>query len=485
MKLKAIAAVCALAFAGQAFAAGPTASAAAGSAVSLYISGASALQGTIGQIANGLFTTGSISVFYDGAATATGSSGKNYRAYAGTLNSTAGAAAGKTAVIYNTAAGGSIKGVVNVALATPVTRILLADATCVLQTATDSVIAGAPLYSCTGTDATAIPDAGVSDTEPALFVGVNVPAGTPSATPAVVNALTAVSSLAQPMSIVVTLNSGITNLTKPQVTALLDATTTDWSWVDASLAAGPVVVCRRVAGSGTQAAINDFFFGFPCSVTQQAPAVAQVLANGGTAGGNYVVVENASAGAVATCMTAAQQGTLTGYTIDITSGAITTAAADATHVVLPAGGRAIGLVGLDRPASTVLYTGINGFVAGTKLPELYAPISINGVAPTVNNAATGAYDVVVNNSWNKRTNTVNGIAPLAGDQLAVFDAFVAKSGDKAILGTSKAPKVPGVLALADAVNLNFDPALNADGTLTNPVMRTAKSTSCQPPKQVQ
>jgi hypothetical protein len=254
----------------------------------------------------------------------------------------------------------------------------------------------------------------------------------------------------------------------------MNGLSTDWSFVDAAYAAGPVIVCKRVAGSGTQAAINAFIFGFPCSTTQQTPATAQGTGTG------YTVIENSSSGAMATCMTAAQLGTAAGYTIDITSGTISTAAASATKIVLPAGGRAIGLMGVDRPAATVKNAGITGYSATVANPELYNFISINGVAPTVENASTGAYDIVVNNAWNRRT-----ASTLSTDQQAFFDTMAAKSGDKLILGASKTPALPGLLALADAVNLNFDPTLTATGTLLNPVMRVSKSNTCQPAVQVQ
>lgn len=474
MKLKAIAAVCALAFAGQAFAAAPTPAQAAASQNSLFISGSSALQNTIGQIANGIFTAGTVSVFEDGSATVP--SGNNYRAYAGTFSAAAGAAlAGQTGVVYETAKGGSIMGVVPVALAQNVNRIDLT--TCGAAAVGVDSVTGAPLWSCTGAVG-AVPDAGVSDVEPAMFVGINVPAGTAPATPAIIAALTAQATLAQPMSIIVTPNTGITNLSKAQVTGLMGGLSTDWSFVDATYAAGPVIVCKRTAGSGTQASINDFFFGFPCTQTTQKAATYL-----STVAGGYTVIENTSSGALGSCMTAAQNGLAAGATIDITSGAIAVHAVDATHITLAAGGRAIGLMGLDRPPQPLTNALINGYA--TKTTELYQPISIGGAVPSVVNASLGGYDVVVNNSWNKRAGTVGTVAPLAGNQLAFFNAMAAQSGNKTILGTTKVPPVPGVAALADPVNLNFDPTLNADGTFTNPVMRTSKSNSCQPAIQVQ
>ena len=492
MKLKAIAAVCALVFAGQAFAAAtpPTPSVAAASTVKLFISGSSALQNTIAQLANNVFAVGSVSVFKDGTATATGASGSNYRAYAGTFDSTAPASlVGKTGILYETAAGGSIVGAVNVALATPTTRLdLTLDANCTVQTATDTYVTGAPVYSCVPTINVA-PDGGVSDVEPALFTGINVPAGTPAVTPAIDAALTKQTTLAQPMSIIVTTNAGITNLTKAQVTALMGGFTTDWSNVDffaaTPLAAGPVIVCKRTAGSGTQAAINDIFFGYPCSTSTQAPKAAQ---GNGT---NYTVIENSSSGALAACMTAAVKGTAPGYTINITSGAISTAAPSATTITLPAGSRAIGLMGLDRVPGTFNNVGIIGYSGVApdpigKQPELYAPISINGVAPTVLNAALGSYDVVVLNSWNSRVGTVAGIAPMSGDQLTFFNSLASLSGDGVkILGSSKVPPVLGVAALSNATTLNYDGLLNTDGTLTNPTIRFSKANSCQPSIQNQ
>ena len=110
---------------------------------------------------------------------------------------------------------------------------------------------------------------------------------------------------------------------------------------------------------------------------------------------------------------------------------------------------------------------------------------------TVLNATLGAYDVVVNNSWNTRNGKGDSTGkPLLADvgtnkALTFYNAIKTKSGDQAILGTSKVPPIPGVAALSDAVLLNYDPTLNADGTLTNPAMRVTKSNSCQPAVQNQ
>lgn len=485
MKLKAIAAVCAMAFASQAHALTPAVTLAAGTN-HVFVSGSSALQVTIGQIAAALFQAGTIDVYFD----ATGN-GANYRAYSGTFKAgIAGITAGTNGVLYEMGKGGSLMGIIPVATASATNAGLSATQILNLNTCTSTGTvdskSGGTLWTCTGST-NAVPDAGVADVEPAMFTGINLPAGAPSVTPAMTGALSITSSLAQPMAIITTTNNtAVTSLTKAEVTALMDGLSTDWSYISsATPAAGPVTVCRRVAGSGTQATINDFFFGFPCSSSYITPAAHEVLPNPGTLNTNYTVIENSSSGALAACMTAVQNGTAAGYTIDITSGAISTAAADATHVVLPAGGRAIGLMGLDRQPGAITNAGING---ATGITETYKFVGIDGVAASVENATTGAYDIWVGNSWQSRSTTVAGIAPMTGAQLAFYNAVVSTSGNKAILGASKTPAVPGVAALADPVNLNYDPTttvFNAQTILLNPVMRVSKSNSCQPAQQVQ
>lgn len=486
MKLKAIVAVCALAFAGQAFAVGPTPAQAAASTVQLFVSGSSALQNSVGQIANGLFAAGSLAVFKDE------NGGKDFRAYAGTFSAAAGPTlVGKTGILYNTAKGGSFAGVIPVATAGTVGKINLT--TCgAAATGTDGVT-GAPVWTCpsnTVNAVVAVPDAGLADVEPALFTGINVPAGTAPVTPAMVTALTTTSSLAVPMGIIVNPASLVTDLTKPQVTSVMSGLVTDFSMIVPTATPGALVICRRVAGSGTQAAINASFFGYPCSTAQQVPATYAA-----TAPGVVTVVENSSSGALAACMAAAQFGTKAGWTINLTNGTIAATVVDATHVALAAGTPAIGLMGVDRPAATVKSNGINGSsadtvvggvvtVPGVAVSESYNFITIGGVAATNENASTGLYDVVVNNSWNKRAGIVAGIAPLALDQLAFYDALVAKSGDPLILGPTKTPAMPGVLALS---NVAYDPTPTVIGgtILANPVMRVSKANTCQPAAQVQ
>ena len=170
MKLKALAAVCALAVAGQAHALTPAASSTA--QVQLFISGSSALQLTLGQIAAGLFNTGSIDVFFDGSGA---TAGHSYRAYSGTFSAATGALAGKSGVIYETAKGGSIMGIVPVGLSQKVGRIDLTGSSCASAGTTDP-ITGGNLGDC-AKNVKVGSDGGGGGVETALVVGIKGPAG--------------------------------------------------------------------------------------------------------------------------------------------------------------------------------------------------------------------------------------------------------------------------------------------------------------------
>lgn len=501
MKLKSLVVACALACAGQAYAVTP----ATVPDAQLFISGSSALQNAIGQIATDLFVAGTIDEMYDG--TGTVPNGGSYRAYFGTVKP-AGATstgvvipasiAGKNVLIYNTGAGGSIKGVVPVALATPVNRLDIT--TCVLSApvVADAVTGATNVYTCPGVIATAIPDAGVSDVEPSLLTGINLTISAATAlttrtatatalTPAQLAGLTVKAALGQPMGVIVTANAtaAMQSLSKGQVESLMDGkyNVYDWNQIDSTIAAGTtsIVVCRRQQGSGTQAAINAAIFGFPCSSSQLTPATAQAvnaaaipatpLVLGATtpiAAGSYVVIENSSSGALAACMTNVQNGTMVNavgkQAIDVTTGALVALGA-ANSVVLPAGNYGIGLMGFDRPAKT---------------GEAYVFAAINGAAPTLANAVNGVYDIMVENAFTRRTGTVAGIAPLAGMQLDTFNTFVASAGNPAVLG-SAGHVVPGVAALSE--NGNIAPATF---TASTPVMRVGNGgNTCTPLQQLQ
>lgn len=469
MKFKVLSVVCAMAFAGQAFALNPTVTAAIPATNTLFISGSSALQNGIGQIAQSLFVAGTLDVYFNGTAAGV-ASGANYRAYSGTVAAGVGipaTLAGQNVVIYETGAGGSINGVNPVALRTAVASLSLTG--CVAATAITDAVTGAPLYSCPNTVATTVPDAGISDVEPALFTGINLPAGAAALNAAQLATLTSTVGIGQVMGVIATTNvpatSPIWNLSKGQVAGLMGGTVLDWNQIDPTVvpASKSIVVCRRQAGSGTQAAINASVFGAPC---MQWPLVPSTYANSAgvvpgsnlpVAAGSTVVVENSSSGALAACMTAAVNGTGT-QAISLASGAMVLAGT-AGSVVLSAGNYGIGVMGLDRPAKT---------------GELYQFVNINGVAPTLANAADGKYDIIVESTFNRPA------AMAAGMKQDLYNAFVAKAGDPTVLG-NPVHTVAGVAALSE--NGWIAPAAFAPA---NPVLKVGNfGSTCKPLQQLQ
>jgi len=458
MKLKALVATCALAFAGQAAALTPTTA----PEVQLYISGSSALQMMLGQVATGMFVNGTTAanrtdVFYDGTAAA--ASGKNYRAYFGLGKSTlASTLAGKKILIIDTALGGSFMGVNPVAAKTALATLL--PSSCVMPTtAMTDAATGISVYSCSGTQSI-VPDAGVSDLDPKT-IAAPINGGSGAVPVGLVNIKP---TLAVVMGVPVTSNvpASLTSLSKGQVAGLMGGTIGDWSMIDATATGKSVVVCRRVAGSGTQSVINAQIFGNPCSISPLVPSdrtgtTATLGSSTPVAAGSVVVIENSSSGAVKTCLQNVVTGTMVNavgkQAIDVTNGSLVALGA-ANSVVLPAGGYGIGVLGTDQ--GTTSY---------------YNFASIDGVAPTVANAATGAYDLIGEATFQDR-------GDLTGAKADLFAEFSTRAGDPAILGTGGTAGAPiaGVAALSESgwvASTPFDPA--------NPVLRVGNfGNMCQP-----
>ncbi len=434
-KLQTLTAACALAVAGQAFALAPTTT----PDVTLFISGSSALQLVIGQLANGMMQAGTLDVYYDSA-----SNGSNSRAYFGTMKTDSSiptALQGKKVLIINRAQGGSIYGVNPVAQATALSHLDVSASSCgTAATGTDATT-GAPLWTCSGTVST-VPDGGVSDVEPAMFQGINLPSGW-AAAGASLNNLSVHSTLAAPFAIILTnnLKPYLPNITKMQAASLLGAqingTYQDWGAISASLAGNPVMICRRSPGSGTQASTNNFLFGFPCSKTQLNPATP-----GDSVPGGFTVIENDSSGKLGKCMDYVQNGTPAGQAIDVNNGSLVPIGSP-NSITLPGGQYGIGIMGLDYPPTKAGDLYFYQTFDGTSITK-----NNDGVTPDLTNPANGVYGWVSENGYQWRNTTVNGVAPPAGAQLALLQLIQVRAGDPAVFGSTSLP-VPGVMGLIE------------------------------------
>lgn len=320
MKLHHIALATLAALGGQAHALDNTTLNAAGT-LKIYMSGASALKASIG----GLFTqncqAGTRTDYLLTSDTA------NYTIYTCTLNATNDFGLGAINVAFQKRdAGGSGMGVYPVANSTAIAFI---NPTTCTGPASGS-------GTCTGTT-TIVPDAGVSDVEPAMFaaaantppefVGFPIASGTMTVKPIVQT----IFGLAVSTALYTKLQAdqGLAAGVRPSVSQAVVGQmlrsgypydTQAWKLLlpnssDASVSS-QVTICRRVNGSGTQAAANRFFLEYPFnSGASMEPYTAgdSSTTSHGTSAGNLFVFEGSGTGNVKTCLSSAN--TAGGYAI--------------------------------------------------------------------------------------------------------------------------------------------------------------------------
>jgi len=422
------------------------------SAYDVYLAGSSAQDSFVfGQIA-GLCGSNAVTVYYDnggntlnsqaGSATvAKAIYGLNYKVFDCVVGTAKyGLNVGDNVTFHKVNLGGSAQGVVPIFTNTNVNTLSIKNSNCYTDNSLKTVglpgvvgnavnPATATLKVCTtsntGDLVSAPVDGGLSDVNPTLFQGVNQAfqsynAGTgntsyfPEVT-SIPSGVTIVPGAALTMGVPVTLNlykalqaaQGLStgscalgsytdacmpSLTKPVLTSLISGNITDWSALSyngvtlkqAAINAGLITAsfdttvnfCQRVAGSGTAAAQYAYFLNAPGNSATTLPPTS------GSQYGPYVY-SLADGGNMEACLD------------DFGTGA-TTNAKDYTGTPLltaPQAAWAIGQLSVDKNPT-----------AG----KAYRFIKINGVAPTLANVYNGAYDFVVESTWQYQTNPVQG-----------------------------------------------------------------------------
>ena len=293
----------------------------------IYISGASGVDTYVSNIAKTFLDVNEASYrhVYNAASTDNAWYGKTTQAFSGV-------ASGQQLLIIKRSAGGSAYGVIPVALGSKVDTINWSDANATLTSTASAVDFSVGLK--TGT-AGLVPDMGLSDVEPKMFTGINNENGFTPLTVSQQSSLTSAAWGQLAEGIVVTRAVPETaKLTDNWIRGALTNSSgyTDWSKADGSAVYDgtngyPVVICRRIEGSGTQAAYNSYFSGFPNTSTYNGyakvtPAVtsASVGKSFGTHAGTsadplpidpsagYTVFEGDGSGDVRKCLQAAQMG---------------------------------------------------------------------------------------------------------------------------------------------------------------------------------
>jgi hypothetical protein len=464
--------------------------------VDVYLSGASGPQSVLGGIAGKLFEAGYITYYDNGGTSAVGSTsddGKNYRAYFGvvkndpSINSTL---VGKKLMILNRAKGGSAFGVISVAKAQAIATMQITSGSCVLD---------AGIYRCAevgndlATDANnRVPDFGVSDVEPNMFQGpINVEFGNVQLTAAEAARFTGTqfgaSSLME-TQVATDAVPATLKVSRADYGAMLSGLITTWDKVGDGSLTGNVAVCRRVQGSGTQAAYNNYYNNFPCAPgsstvpARMSDSVAYKVGGNGTAAtpylidpsAGYTVVENPSSGNVRDCLKAAQAGTDHTFTGD--DGKVY----KVQFSKVGGATKAIGVLSLDSlgQESGWSFRALDG--AGRIVPApggvgAFSCTNSNqldcGIAPTKANQREAAYDFSAELSFQYRNAAVGAVPALAGLKKDAADQFIKFVGDPDVLNTLGAAAKEATIALP----INFDPTTNS-----NVAKATRFGNSCAP-----
>lgn len=369
----------------------------------IVLSGATAQDNNIGALFKELCVAGSLDEYRDGP---TGGAGGNHRAYFCRLDTSKVTGLSQTTpkVLFHktstskqgaVSVGGSGIGVNPVMLKQEVDVMAINNGNCVAPTGSESY------YRCrisqSGDVARRVPDAGVSDVNPEMFVGPNTPAGVAPVNPSqVAKLLKVVSGGALVFNTPVTLElrnalqraqieSGdlpagcsagdetelcMPNLSKQFIASVMTGEVGSWDLVkvgakgsskaltdfaDGKTTDNKVHICRRTNGSGTQATLNAKILNAPCT-----PGAVYPSETGNPAAGPIVLL-NPGSGDVEKCL------------VDFNSGS-NTSGKNAAGVKA----WAIGVQSTEKNASASL---------------AYRFIKIDGQAPTLDNAAAGRYGV--------------------------------------------------------------------------------------------
>ena len=442
-----------------------TATMAAGNYIS--IAGASAVQAgfeaLIGSVLNN-------PVFYVDTGSLTSA---NYVAVSGTLKTPSGKfGAGTQVVVHYRVAGGSFNGVYPVARNQAIDALDVTNCSATLGAGTSAspyvCVTRGPNSHATNAALNGtglVPDAGISDVAPAFFtISDNLEGETPAValSAAEVADFTATPIYVQGFGIPLTSNvSSSFVMTQPIYSAIMTGAFTDWNQIPSSTDSGPLVICRRIAGSGTQAVTNLFAGNAGCTAASvptvdRSASAAFVGANGSNkasydatrvgpaSGTGLIVIENNSSGDVRKCMDAAYFG-----------GSYTTNDRDskvALNVNFGAGGyRAIGVLSMDSVAKSTntvasapitlgnangawQFRALNGsgkitgdLLTAANVTTPVAPaVSGSGILPTLANIRTGDWAMQGYESYNVPSRTT-------GDKLAVVNAISNAAQSAAIL----------------------------------------------------
>ncbi len=507
MKLKLIAVAAALCSVGSAHALDPAATAAA--TQKIYVSGASALRLSFGAYIQEICAPAEFDVYFDDAGTVgdgipTNADGVNSRAYSCKLAMPVGNyAAGSDVVVYKRDQGGSTAGVNPILSPAATSRMDVTVAGCVRNIALPAAPAPAtdiqtPSYLCSSTDATAVPDGGLSDVEPSLLQQtINRQTGAAALT---IPSTVTFGSVVQGIFGVAVNKKLYARLQQAQgLTGDVPADQDTWTSTDidnipslptefvraafanggltgvaaaargwnivvpaAPLVAGKTVnVCRRVEGSGTQAASNAFFMLNPCQAGYGATL---------TPGGFAQTAGSATQGVAGTFGTLGVRATGTAYREDTGTGGVETCLGTTVEgAVNPSDAsdnEAYGLAVLGRENNPRANGGDKG----------YRFVKLDGVAPIRALAKAGDYPFVFEATmqWNTANPALNS------DKIAFLTNLRSNVGRSASLAKADGDTRQGVMAPPATYAVPYLSLTNVDELAFGSRVGRANNNSCTP-----
>jgi hypothetical protein len=509
MKLRSIALAAAAVFATAPAFAAPAVNVDGASTVRIYMSGASALRAAVAGIVLNDICGGSAAnattTLYNIAESGSGFTfGSNFWGITCNVTAAGGALVGLAAntpiAFFKSDAGGSAQGVFPVFFQDQrpfVQPVPLAG--CTTVTTVDRVYAGCP---ATRNQA---PNVGVSDVEPGLFKGINVPKdpldadddiypidGLSAAQQAqltikpviqtifgvavnnrLYDAMFAKQGLATKFSSTGVLcttastdENCIPTIGYAEARSLFGGTEPNWRLLsnDAALVDSQVNICRRVEGSGTQAAANVHLMGFPCngnavlpadwtfssSAAPEAISASAVTTETGVSIANYLIANmggGTGTGPMPTGTTFVFEGPGTGDVVSCLNRANN------------AGGYAIGHVSKENAPGS----------------NLWKHVRLEGSNPLRDNAKAGKYDYTVESTVQYRTSTFNA---LTASQRSFITGFITEIAKPNALARLSSANQNGVAALPGAYAGAFGTGTANEITFGSRVTRAGNS--CNP-----
>ncbi|MDD1650184.1 MAG: hypothetical protein LUO80_07290 [Methylococcaceae bacterium] len=408
--------------------------------IEIWMSGATAQDGNIGQLFQELCKPGTLDTFRDGVTgTTTGAAHSAYFCNLDTAKVTGLSQTEPKVLFHKTSSsregsvtvGGSGIGVNPVLLKQQVDAMVISNGNC------QAPANGESFYRCRinqpGDTIRQVPDAGVSDVNPELFVGPNTPANTAPVDAAQVARLLEVKSggtLVFNTPVTLDLRNTLQkaqiftgqlaadcegqeteacmpSLSKNQLAALFAGSIGKWDTIKVVSKDGvsrpltdfgspgdnKVHICRRVDGSGTQASLNAKILNAPCTPGAKNPAATSNDAAG------PIVRLNPGSGDVDRCLDDHDKGANSG--------------------------------GLNPTNTKAWAIGIQTTERNTKNTLQYRYIKHDGQAPTIENAAAGRYGfaVEVTYQWLKSGGPT-------GDKAKIINKIATDAGKPSIIANN-------------------------------------------------